>query len=218
MKNYLFLILSLCFCDTLSAQCQFGQRYSDSYLNIRKRTKIGDSSIVHIYANGSTTVFTLEKIDQLNNYQYKKDVGYLSWVKIKFDSLGRVNMYYFKYNSGTWGSAGHGTEFLNYYSNGNIKIKGWKEKKVGEIFFYDTLNHKECDAGKLVLLKRLVCIEFHSGWYIIPGDYHGLSSYGFFKRRKLVRTNKTKSRRIEINWKDGFKIDDAVVKEMMEKS
>lgn len=122
-------------------------------------------------------------------------------------------MFYYKYNSGFWGSAGHGTEFVSYFENGNIKTKGWKEKKYAEIWFYDTLNNIECDEGKLTKLKKVSCIKFRSHWYIVPGDHADLGPYGFFKRRKLFRENKEKIYRIEIKWKDGFRIDEKILKE-----
>lgn len=215
MKNYLLLILSLCFCAALSAQCQFGERYSEMYLNIKKQYRIGDSSVVFAYANGSGSIFTLTEIDRDNNYQYRRDVGYLSEVKIKFDSLGRVNFYYFKYNSGSWGAAGDGTEFADYYENGNVKIKGWKARAYAKFRVYDSLPDIECESGKLILLKEVECIKFRSEWYVLLGKRPELNSPGCFKRRKLIRINKNNLRKIEINWENGFKIDDAIVKEII---
>jgi|GEM_PF-6350749 len=212
---YTFFVFILCSSNTISAQCQFGDRYSDCYLNIKKRNKIGDTSAVHYYSNGEYTYFILKRVDFHNNYHYKRDVGYLSRITIKFDSTGRVGMFYYKYNSGFWGSAGHGTEFKNYFDNGNIQLTGWKEKKRGGITFYDTLDHVECDADKLIKLKKFKCVKFCSKWYIILGNQPDLGSYGFFKRRTFIRTNKKNLRRIEINWKDGFSIEPAIVKELI---
>lgn len=215
MKNYLLFILILCSSTTVSAQCQFGHRYSDPYLNIKKQNSPGDSSVVFINANGSGSIFSLKKIDCNSNYYYKEEVGYLNRVKIKFDSVGRVNMFYYKYNSGFWGSAGHGTEFVTYFGNGNIKTAGWIEGKYGKIRFYDTLDHAECEAKRLTKLKEVECVKFRSKWYILLRKYPGLESYGFSKRRNLIRTNEKNIRRIEINWKDGFIISDDVIKDII---
>ena len=215
IQNYLLLVSIVCYSTTVSAQCQFGERYSDLYLNIQKQNKRGDTSAVHVYTNGTPSYFILKRVDLHNNYHYKRDVGYKSRITIKFDSVGRVGMFYYKYNSGFWGSSGHGTEFQNYFDNGNIKMIGWKEKKEGGIAFYDTLDRIECETKKLVKLKEVKCVKFCSKWYIILGNHPDLGTYGFFKRRKLIRTNKKNIRRIEINWKDGFIIEDTIVKELI---